>query len=56
VKWMEVALSVLMAAPLAGQGFGASVAVGDGQVIVGESLNTMAPGYVYVYKKDAGGA
>jgi len=53
---MEVALSVLMAAPLAGQGFGASVAVGDGQVIVGESLNTMAPGYVYVYKKDAGGA
>ena len=56
MKWMGVALSVLMAAPLAGQGFGESVAVGDGQVIVGESLNTMAPGYVYVYEKDAGGA
>ncbi len=56
VKWMGVALSVLMATPLAGQGYGQSVAVGDGQVIVGESLNTMAPGYVYVYQKDAGGA
>ena len=56
MKWIGVALSVLMATPLAGQGYGQSVAVGDGQVIVGESLNTMAPGYVYVYRKDDGGA
>ena len=55
MKWTGVALSVLMATPLAGQGYGQSVAVGDGEVIVGESLNTMAPGYVYVYRKDAGG-
>ncbi len=56
MKWMGLALSVLAAAPLAGQGYGQSVAVGDGQVIVGESLNTMAPGYVYVYEKDTLGA
>ena len=48
-------MSVLMATPLAGQGYGQSVAVGDGEVIVGESLNTMAPGYVYVYRKDVDG-
>ena len=53
--WTGVAMSVLMATPLAGQGYGQSVAVGDGEVIVGESLNTMAPGYVYVYRKDVDG-
>ena len=53
--WTAVAVSVLMATPLAGQGYGQSVAVGDGEVIVGESLNKMAPGYVYVYRKDVGG-
>ena len=53
--WTGVAVSVLMATPLAGQGYGQSVAVGDSEVIVGESLNTMAPGYVYVYRKDVDG-
>ena len=53
--WTGVAVSVLMATPLSGQGYGQSVAVGDGEVIVGESLNTMAPGYVYVYRKGVGG-
>jgi choice-of-anchor B domain-containing protein len=55
VKWMGLALGLLVATPLTGQGYGESLAVGDGQVIVGESLNTIAPGYVYVYEKDAGG-
>ena len=53
--WTGVAVSVLMATPLAGQGYGQSVAVGDSEVIVGESLNTMAPGYVYVYRKNVDG-
>ena len=56
MKWMGVVLGMLVATPLAGQGYGESVAVGDGEVMVGEALNTMAPGYVYVYRKDAGGA
>jgi len=55
VKWMGLALSLLVATPLIGQSYGESVAVGGGQVIVGESLNTIAPGDVYVYEKDAGG-
>ena len=56
MKCMGLALSLFVATPLVGQGYGESVAVGNGQVIVGESLNTMVPGYVYVYEKGAGGA
>jgi len=33
-------------------GFGAAVAVGDGEVFVGESRNTLRPGIVYVYRRD----
>ena len=56
MKWVFLALSFLTATPLAGQGYGQSLAVGEGEVIVGEALNTMSPGYVFVYRKDAGGA
>ena len=56
MKWIGVAAGLLVAAPLLGQGYGQSLAVGNGEVIVGEALNTMTPGYVYVYRKDADGA
>ncbi len=56
VKWVFLALSCLPAVSLAGQGYGESLAVGGGEVIVGESLNETAPGYVYVYRKDSDGA
>jgi len=56
VKWVFLALGLLMTTPLAGQGYGQSLAVGDGEVIVGESLSEAAPGYVYVYREDSGGA
>ncbi len=49
-------MSLLAATPLAGQGYGQSLAVGDGEVLVGESLSEASPGYVYVYRKDSGGA
>ena len=45
-----------MTTPLVGQGYGHSLAVGDDEVIVGESLSETAPGYVYVYRKDSSGA
>ncbi len=55
MKWVLLALSFLPATPLTGQGFGESLAVGGGDVIVGESLNETSPGYVYVYRKDPSG-
>jgi len=36
-------------------GFGSSLAVGDGEVLVGEPNNTMRPGTVYLYRRAAGG-
>ena len=56
MSWGLLALSLLMTTPLAGQGYGHSLAVGDGEVIVGESLSETSPGYVYVFRKDSGGA
>ena len=50
MKWMGLALSVLVAAPLSAQGYGQSVAIGEGEIFAGEALNTQAPGYVYVYR------
>ncbi len=41
--------------PATAQGYGASAAVGAEDVLVGESLNERAPGYVYVYRKGDGG-
>ncbi len=36
-------------------GFGRTVAVGDGEVFIGEPGNQATPGYVYVYRPDSGG-
>ncbi|MCH7892209.1 MAG: hypothetical protein IH921_11970, partial [Gemmatimonadetes bacterium] len=56
MKWALLALTLLMTTPLAGQGYGQSLAVGDDEVIVGESLSESSPGYAYVFRKDSGGA
>jgi len=56
VKLALWALSLSTAAPLSGQGYGQSLAVGADEVLVGESLSEAAPGYVFVYRKDSGGA
>ena len=56
VKWVFLALSLLSEMPLAGQGYGEALAVGGGDVVVGESQDETSPGYVYVYRKDSGGA
>ena len=56
VKWVFLALSLLSETPLAGQGYGEALAVGGGDVVVGESQDETSPGYVYVYRKDSGGA
>ena len=55
VKWVFLALSLLSETPLAGQGYGEALAVGGGDVVVGEPLDETSPGYVYVYRKDSGG-
>ena len=44
------------AAPLSQQGFGATVAVSGGRIVVGEPANQTTPGYVYTYEKDGSGA
>jgi len=49
-------LSSLDARPLAAQGYAESVAAGDGEVFVGESLNSRRPGIVYVYRKGSDGS
>ena len=54
--WVFLVLSLLMTTPVAGQGYGQSLAVGDGEVMVGESLSETSPGYVYVFRRDSGGA
>ena len=54
---LALALSTALA-PVAGaaaQGYGTSAAVAGGDALVGESLNERVPGYVYVYRADAGG-
>ena len=56
MKWVFLALSLLSETPLAGQGYGEALAVGGGDVVVGEPLDETSPGYVYVYRKDSGGA
>ena len=40
---------------LAAQGFGGSLAISEGQVLIGEPANTRLPGIVYVYGHAAGG-
>ncbi|RMH22841.1 MAG: choice-of-anchor B family protein [Gemmatimonadetes bacterium] len=55
---LSAALGLVLAAPggVAAQGYGAAVAVGDGEVFVAEPLNTSRPGYIYVYRPGADGA
>ena len=48
-------LALSTAPTLEAQGYGQSVAAGEDEVFVGESLNEVTPGYVYVYRKDQGG-
>ncbi len=43
------------AAQVQAQGYAASVAIGVDEIVVGESLNTNRPGYVYVYRRDGAG-
>lgn len=67
VQFLGVALLLSVSAPLAAQtfrtdnarpgsqtGFGLAVAIGGGDVFVGEAQNTYAPGFVYVYRNTAG--
>ncbi len=42
---------VLVAGPAAAQGYGQAVLVSGNEVLVGESLYTTRPGYVYIYRK-----
>lgn len=50
-----LAVSLSLAAPAAAQiSFGRAVAVGDGEVFVGEPGNQATPGRVYVYRRDGG--
>ena len=55
VKWVFLALSLLSETPLAGQGYGEALAVGGGDVVVGEPLDETSPGTSTVYRKDSGG-
>jgi choice-of-anchor B domain-containing protein len=43
------------AAPGAQQGFGRTVVVSDGRILVGEPANQVTPGYVYTYERGASG-
>lgn len=48
-------LTALGAVPLAAQGFGSSVAVGDGVAFIGQARNSYAPGLVYIYRATGAG-
>jgi choice-of-anchor B domain-containing protein len=50
-----MALAAIWAAPLSAQSFGNSVAVGGGQVFVGEPTHEMRPGVLYVFRPDGSG-
>ncbi|MHC4717869.1 MAG: choice-of-anchor B family protein, partial [Planctomycetota bacterium] len=49
-------LFLLVAPAHAQSGYGRAVAVGDGEILVGESANQMSSGVVYVYRRDGAGA
>jgi choice-of-anchor B domain-containing protein len=53
--FLVVALAALGAAPLAAQGYGSAVAVGDGVAFVSQSRNDYAPGLVYMYRTSGAG-
>ncbi|MFQ5705040.1 MAG: choice-of-anchor B family protein [Gemmatimonadales bacterium] len=48
--------TLIAGGPLAAQGFGSAVAVGNGEVMVAEPLNELSPGLVYVFRPGGGGA
>ena len=52
---LVLAATVAPRSALTAQSFGGSVAVIDGQVLVGETANMALPGIVYVYGRTAGG-
>jgi len=52
---LSLVLLALSAAPLAAQGFGTAVAVGDGEVLISEPMTTRTSGAVYVYRPDGDG-
>ncbi|MDX1547116.1 MAG: choice-of-anchor B family protein, partial [Rhodothermales bacterium] len=45
-----LAFLILLALPTQAQQFGGAVAVGDGEVLVGETQNQITPGLVYVFR------
>ncbi|MCA9738529.1 MAG: FG-GAP repeat protein, partial [Gemmatimonadetes bacterium] len=53
---LALGLGLVAAPALQAQGFGASLALGDDAVFVGEGLNVREPGYVYVFARNAQGA
>ena len=52
---LALAVALSPRSDLAAQGFGGSVAVSDGQVLIGEPANRQLPGIVYVYGRTADG-
>jgi hypothetical protein len=52
--FLVAALAALGAAPLAAQGYGSAVAMGDGVAFVSQSGNDYAPGFVYLYRTAGG--
>ena len=55
ILWIGLTVGSFIPTTLAGQGYGQSIAVGDQEIFVGESLNETSPGYVFVYHRDADG-
>jgi choice-of-anchor B domain-containing protein len=53
--FLVAALAALGAAPLAAQGYGSAVAMGDGVAYVSQSGNDYAPGFVYMYRTSGTG-
>ncbi|MFQ5678723.1 MAG: choice-of-anchor B family protein [Gemmatimonadota bacterium] len=54
MAWACAALSLTFA-PLHAQGYGRAVALGEGEVFVGEARNDLGPGTVYLYRRAADG-
>ena len=53
ILWVGLMSGLLIPSTINAQGYGQSVAVGEAEIFVGESLNESSPGYVFIYRKDA---
>ena len=53
ILWVGLISGLLIPSTINAQGYGQSVAVGEAEIFVGESLNESSPGYVFIYRKDA---